>query len=136
MIIAGKIKATIIIMVISVVAIIAMIISVFLYNKYLIFVLISIAGLGYSAIFPLLYSTGGTLYTKGKGILATFLFMATNIGTTVAPFITKLSSKINLPLSIYFSFILMSIVTIILIIINIIFNKNLNNNTSLIREPV
>ena len=135
MILAGKIKAINIMIAISIIAITAMSISIFLYNKYLIFVLISIAGLGYSAIFPLLYSTGGTLYMKGKGILATFLFMATNIGTTAAPFITKFSSKINLQLSISFSFILMSIVTIILMLINFLFYKNINN-TSLIKEPV
>jgi fucose permease len=134
MITAGKVKAINVMIAISIIAIAAMSISILLYNKYLIFVLISIAGLGYSAMFPLLYSTGVTLYTKGKGVLITFLFMATNIGTTIAPFITKFSSKINLQLSVSFSFILMSIVAIMLIIINIIFNKNLNNNnTSLIQ---
>lgn len=135
LVIAGRIKSTKIMAVISILAIAAMAIVVFLSSKYLIYVLISFAGLGYSAMFPLLYSTGAMLYEKGRGILATFLFMATNIGTTIAPFITKFTSNINLTLSISFSFILMSIITIIVILTPFLFNKKINN-TSVTKELV
>jgi len=132
MIIAGRIKATKILMFISILAIAAMSIVVFLYNRNAIFALIALAGLGYSAMFPLLYSTGSMLYKKGKGMVITILFIATNIGTTIAPFITKFISKTNLTLSISFSFILMVIVTIMIVLITFLFKKI--NDTSIIKE--
>ncbi|MHB1276082.1 MAG: MFS transporter, partial [Candidatus Humimicrobiaceae bacterium] len=131
MIISGRIRAVKIMMFISILAIASMSIVVFLYNEYVIFFLISLAGLGYSAMFPLLYSTGTMLYDKGKGMMVTFLFIAVNLGTTAGPFITKFSSKTNLTVSISFSFILMAIVTITIILITYLFNKK--NNTFIIK---
>ncbi len=121
LIIAGRIKSIKIMLVISTLAVISMLVFSFIYNKYLIFVLISIAGLGYSALFPMLISTGSTLYEKGRGLLATFLFLASNIGLAVAPVITKFSSKVSMQLSISFSFILMAVVTLIILIIAFLF---------------
>ena len=132
MIIAGRIKALKIMTGISILAIISMSIVVFLYSRYAIFAFIALAGLGYSAMFPLLYSTGSMLYEKGKGMAITILFIATNIGTTIAPFITKFISKTNLTLSVSFSFILMIFVTIIIVTITFLFKKI--NNTSIIKE--
>ena len=127
LIIAGRIKSTKIMLVISTLAIISMIAVAFIYNKYLIFILISIAGLGYSAMFPLLISAGSTLYEKGRGILVTFLFLASNIGVASAPAITKFSSKASMQLSISFSFILMAIVSIIVLMITYLFNRRTGN---------
>jgi len=124
LIIAGRIKSTKIMLVISTLAIVSMIVFTFIYNRYLIFILISIAGLGYSAMFPMLISTGSTLYEKGRGLLATFLFLASNIGLALAPAITKFSSKVSMELSISFSFILMAFVTVIVLIIAYLFNRN------------
>jgi MFS family permease len=112
---------------ISILAVASMLAFSFFYNKYIIFVLISIAGLGYSALFPLLISTGSTLYEKGRGFLATFLFLSSNMGLALAPAITKFSSKVNLQLSISFSFILMSVVTIITLVIKFLFNNTAGN---------
>ena len=131
---AGRIKSTKIMLVISTLAIISMLVVVFIYNKYLIFILISIAGLGYSAMFPLLISVGSTLYEKGKGLLVTFLFLASNIGIASAPAITKFSSKASMQLSISFSFILMAIVTIIVLMITYLFNRRTSNFINL--EPI
>jgi predicted MFS family arabinose efflux permease len=128
LIIAGRVKAIRIMPVISILAIISMLAFSFFYNKYLIFILISIAGLGYSAMFPLLVSTGSTLFEKGRGLLATFLFLASNIGLALAPAITKFSSKFSLQLSISFSFILMTIVTIIILIVAFLFKGIAGNN--------
>ena len=122
-IIAGRIKSTSIMMALSILAIIAMASAIFVYSRYLILVFISIAGLGYSMIFPLLVSTGSTIYEKGRGVLATLLFISGNLGITLAPFITKFTSKVSLVISISFSFILMMIVTIIVLIIAFLFNK-------------
>jgi MFS family permease len=115
--VAGRVKSTIVMLVISTLAVISMLVFAFIYNKYLIYIFISIAGLGYSALFPLLISTGSTLYEKGRAMLATILFFASNIGLALAPLITKLSSRISMQLSISFSFILMAIVTIIILIV-------------------
>ncbi|MHB1346606.1 MAG: MFS transporter [Candidatus Humimicrobiaceae bacterium] len=132
MVIAGRIKALKIMTGISILAIISMSVVVFLYSRYAIFAFIALAGLGYSAMFPLLYSTGSMLYEKGKGMTITILFIATNIGTTIAPFITKFISKTNLTLSVSFSFILMIFVTIMIVMITFLFKKI--NNTSIIKE--
>jgi MFS family permease len=139
LIIAGRIKAVRIMLVISILAIISMLAFSFFYNKYLIFVLISIAGLGYSSMFPMLVSTGSTIFEKGRGLLATFLFLASNVGLALAPVITKFSSKVSLQLSISFSFILMAVVTIIILIVAFLFNRvagNSLNQESLKEKPL
>ncbi len=123
MLFASKVRSTKIMAFISVIAIISMAAVVFVYSRSLIFILIALAGLGYSAMFPLLVSVGGTIYDKGRGILATFLFIASTVGTTIAPLITKFSSRINLTLSISFSFILMIFVTIMILLTIFLFAK-------------
>jgi MFS transporter, TsgA protein len=138
LIIAGRVKSIKIMLVISTLAIISMLVFSFIYNQYLIFVLISAAGLGYSAMFPLLISMGSTLYEKGKGLLATFLFMASNIGLALAPVITKFSSRVNMQLSISFSFILMAVVTATILTVAFLFNRVGNNSIkheSISKEP-
>jgi fucose permease len=118
--IAGRIKAIKIMLVISILAIISMAIVVFMHSQILIYIFIAAAGLGYSAMFPLLVSTGSTLYVRGRGILATGLFMASNIGIAIAPFLTKFSSSWNMVLSISFSFIFMIIVSLIIYFMQLI----------------
>lgn len=130
--IAGRIKSTKVMLFISTLAIISMLVFAFIYNKYLIYVLISIAGLGYSAIFPMLISTGSTLYEKGRGLLATFLFLASNIGLSLAPLITKLSSRVSMQLSISFSFILMAFVTIIIVVVIFLFKRSEGNKIKIV----
>ncbi len=127
LIIAGRVKSVKIMVFISTLAVISMLAFSFFYNKYIIFVLISIAGLGYSALFPLLISSGSTLYEKGRGLLATFLFLASNVGLASAPVITKLSSKVSMQLSISFSFILMAVVIIIILIVSFLFKRTEGN---------
>ena len=134
LIIAGRVKSVKIMVFISTLAVVSMLAFSFFYNKYIIFVLISIAGLGYSAMFPLLISTGSTLYEKGRVLLATFLFLASNIGLASAPVITKFSSKVSMQLSISFSFIFMSVVTIIILIVSFLFKRTAGNNVN--QEPV
>jgi fucose permease len=125
-IIAGRIKSTSIITVLSIIAILAMAAAIFVYNRYLIFVFISIAGFGYSMIYPLLVSTGSTIYEKGRGMLATLLFISGNAGTALAPLIIKFSAKVSLVISISFSFILMIFITIMVLIMAFLFNKKNN----------
>jgi len=128
LIIAGRVKSVKIMVFISMLAVFSMLAFSFFYNKYLILVFISIAGLGYSALFPLLISTGSTLYEKGRGLLATFLFLASNIGLASAPVITKFSSKASMQLSISFSFILMAVVSILILTVAFLFKGTPGNN--------
>jgi predicted MFS family arabinose efflux permease len=134
LIIARRIKSTKIMLVISTLALISMLTFVFLYNKYLIFILISFAGLGYSAMFPKMLSMGSTIYEKGRGLLATFLFSASNIGIAIAPAITKFSSKVSMQLSISFSFILMAVVIVLVLLIAYFFNRRTGNFIN--QEPI
>ena len=121
--IAGRVRAVKIMLVISILAVISMAIVVFMHSHILIYIFIAAAGLGYSSMFPLLVSTGSTLYERGRGILATGLFVASNIGITIAPFLTKFSSSGNMVLSISFSFILMIIVSLIIFSMQLIISR-------------
>jgi fucose permease len=121
--VAGRIKSTSIMVALSIIAISSMCATVFVYNRLLIFVLISIAGLGYSMLFPLLISTGSTIYGKGRGVLATFLFISGSTGVALAPVLTKFSSGVSLAISLSFSFILMIFITIMILIIAFMFAK-------------
>ena len=123
LVIAGRIKSTKIMLVLSILAIAATAAAVFTHNKSLIFVFISIAGLGCSMIFPLLISTGSTIYEKGRGVLATILFISGNLGLAVTPVITKFSSRISMVVSVSFSFILMIIVAVLVILMSVLFSK-------------
>ncbi len=120
---AGRVKAVKIMLVISILAIISMAIAIFMHSRILIYVFIAAAGIGYSAMFPLIISTGSTLYERGRGVLATGLFAASNIGITIAPFLTRFSSSRNMILSISFSFIFMIIVSLIILSIQLIISR-------------
>ncbi|MCL4415151.1 MAG: MFS transporter [Actinobacteria bacterium] len=121
--IAGRIKAIKIILVISILAIISMAVVVFLHSQNLIYVFIAAAGLGYSAIFPLIISTGSTLYDRGRGLLATGLFVGANTGIAIAPFLTKFSSSVSMIFSLSLSFILMIFVSLIILSIQRIISR-------------
>jgi fucose permease len=121
--IAGRVKAVKIMSVISIIAIIFMVVVVFMHTRILIYIFIAVAGIGYSGIFPLLISTGSTLYDKGRGILATGLFVVSNIGITIAPLLTKFSSSKNMVLSISLSFILMIAASLIIFSVLLVISR-------------
>lgn len=121
--IAGRVKAIRIMLVISVIAVISMTVAVFMRREILIYISIAAAGLGCSAMYPLLISTGSTVYDRGKGILATILFISANIGIAGAPFLIKFISSANMLLSISFSFILMIITSLALISMQLVVSR-------------
>jgi MFS transporter, FHS family, glucose/mannose:H+ symporter len=96
---AGKIKTNIIILALSILAVIAMSISIPLKTTYSTLIAIGFAGLGCSAIVPLGISSASTIYEKGRGILASLLFAIASMGTSVAPLITRSISRFNMTLS-------------------------------------
>ncbi len=97
---AGKIKANTILLSISVLAIVSSVFFVFSDTKLFIYLAISLVGLGYSAMYPLLVSSGSTLYKKGQGTLSAIIFAAGYGGKTITPFITKATADKNLTISI------------------------------------
>lgn len=119
----GKIKATKIILVLSLIAIPSVLALVFLVPRYLIYIATAVAGLGFSAIFPLIVSTGSTIYEKGRGVLATGLFISANAGITAAPFIVKLTVRSSFIFSLAVSALFITLVFILVLIVQMIFTR-------------
>ncbi len=97
---AGKIKANYIILALSILAVAAMSLFIPLKNANAILVVIGFAGFGCSAIITLGISSASTIYERGRGILATLVFAAVNLGAAAAPFITRLISRFNMAWSV------------------------------------
>lgn len=127
LILSGKVKAVKLMAILSITAVAAVSILIFMKSVYLIYVLIAIAGFGYSALFPLLISTGSTIYEKGRGVLVTILFAASNMGLSAAPFLTKYISEKNMLFSLGISPLIMAGVFILVFMIMLIRNKKQQN---------
>jgi len=119
---AGKVKANYMILILSGVAVASMFFMFLSDSKYFIFIAVIFVGLGFSGIFPLLISSGSTIYKKGKGVLLTILFASAHLGISVSSYLTRFVSKYNMTLSVFISIIFMG-VTMILIIFHIFYKK-------------
>ncbi len=124
-ILAGRIKTSYLILMLSLLSLIAIIIMYFSQSKNSNLVIMVIVGLGYSSIFPLLVSSGSTIYKSGSGILLTILFATANLGIAVAPYLTRFLSGFGMLASISLAPILM-IVLVMLVISSIIYSGRLN----------
>jgi len=116
--ILGKIKARTILIFLSFSAILSIILFVISYSKIFIYMTISLAGLSYSAMYPLLLSSGSTLYKKGRGMLSSMLFASAFFGIAATPFMTRKIGSFNLIFSILFALIFSGTSTLLLIFIN------------------
>jgi FHS family glucose/mannose:H+ symporter-like MFS transporter len=121
--IAGKVRSSYVMLGLSAAAIISMIFMIFLKSRYAIFIAMSFTGLGFSGMFPLLISSGCAVYKKGKGVLITILFAASNIGISVAPFLTRFTSRYNITFSISLAIIFMFLAMLLLIVYAVCKNK-------------
>lgn len=119
---AGKIKAKTIMLTISILAIFSAILFVISDSKLFIYITVSLVGLGYSAMYPLLVSTGSTLYLKGRGMLSSMIFAAGYGGKTITPFITKAIAERNLTLSILIAAVFSGVAAFFIIFL-IVFEK-------------
>ncbi len=128
-ILSGKIKAYYLVFILSSIAVLSAVSIYFSGSRNLDLVIIVIIGLGYSAIFPLLISTGSTVYKLGSGVLLTILFSAGNIGISMTPYMTRFFSGFSMLLSISMAPIFMMVLVILSILI-IIYSKaiNIKNN--------
>jgi len=118
-IIAGKIKVYYHILILSGIAFISASIIYFLESKSAVFAVMVILGFGFSAIYPLLLSLGGSLYRLGTSLLLTIMFTITNIGVSVTPSFIRYLLKYGMPASVSLvpvSMIVFTIFAVILII--------------------
>ena len=116
--IVGKIKARTILIFISCLAFISIILFVISDSKVFIYMTISLAGLGYSAMYPLLLSSGSTLYEKGRGTLSSLIFASAYFGIAATPFITRKIGSFNLSFSVLFALIFSVTATASIIFLN------------------
>lgn len=120
-ILAGRIKASHLILILSLFSLIAIIILYFSQSKNSNLVMIIFVGLGYSSIFPLLVSSGSTIYRSGSGIFLTILFASANLGIAIAPYLTRFFSRFGMLASISLAPALM-VVLVVLVIFSIIYS--------------
>ncbi len=125
--IAGKVKNSIIMIALAILATVSISISFIANSSILIFITIFLAGLGFSGLFPLLISNGNKVFEKGKDLIATILFAAGNIGISIAPFLTRIISQNNLFLSVFLASIFM-MATLVLILLQHLVKKGLDKN--------
>ena len=121
-ILAGMIKGNYFILALSLIAIISTFFLIFPEKKFIILTAVVFVGLGYSGIFPLLVSSGSTIYKQGRGALLTIIFASAHLGISIAPYLTRIIMRLNMILSISLSFIFMSVLAI-LVIFHIIYQK-------------
>ncbi|MHB8276558.1 MAG: MFS transporter [Candidatus Humimicrobiaceae bacterium] len=133
--IVGKIKVRTILLFISCLAIISTALFVASHSKFFIYATISLAGLGYSAMYPLLLSSGSTLYNKGRGILSSLIFASAYSGITAAPFIIKSFAVYNLNLSVLIAMIFAGVAALMILLL-VIYEKYYLNKTDTKEEPV
>ena len=122
---AGKIKAYYLGLILSLIALFSMVSIYFSGSRNLDLIIIVIIGMGFSAIFPLIISTGSTIYKSGSGMLLTILFAAANLGISLAPYMTRFFSGFSMLLSVSLAPIFM-MVFIILSISIIIYSRTIN----------
>lgn len=118
----GKIRTSRILLVLSFIAISFTAFTIFSPVKFWIFTGMILTGMGFSAIYPLLISSGSIVYEKGRGVLISILFVSAYIGKSVAPFLTRYISKYSMFFSLSISIIFMGI-TIIFILLDIFYKK-------------
>ncbi|MES0341338.1 MAG: MFS transporter [Candidatus Humimicrobiaceae bacterium] len=124
-ILSGKLKTNYLILILSSIGLISAISIYFVDNKNIILIIAFVVGLGYSAIFPLLVSSGSNIYKLGSGVLLTILFASANLGLSLAPFMTRFFSRFNMTISISLAPIFMMIFIIISISL-IIYSRRSN----------
>jgi FHS family glucose/mannose:H+ symporter-like MFS transporter len=128
-IVVCRIKPYILASWLTILSLISLTLMIFTGKGYIIFLAVFFVGLGYSGIFPLIFSNACLIYTKGKGVLETILFVITSLGASIAPYLIGLTLKLNIKFSMSIALIFMVLVSIF-ILLNIInyrkFYKNQN----------
>lgn len=128
--IAGKAKSRYIMLVLVLISLVSTILLVFSKSSLPVYIFTALAGLGYSGIFPLILSTGSTIYEKGRGTLATIMLLASDAGISLVSYLTRTISKYNMLLSVNMAIIF--IVLLMALIISFIIYERKSFKTPLI----
>jgi MFS family permease len=124
---AGKIKAEKIMILLTIFSTLSILLIIFSNTELHVFLSISFAGIGFSGMYPLLISSGSTIYEKGRGFLASLLFAAAYLGKSVTPFIIRAIARYDLVLSFSFSAILTAVL-VFLVLFLFFFKKKINRS--------
>lgn len=100
---------------------------IFISKGYTIFLAIFFVGLGYSGMFPIIFSTACLIYPKGKDILETILFVITSLGASLAPYLTGMTLQLDIKYSVSIALIFMVLVSLLLILNIINYRKFVKN---------
>ncbi|MDD3776204.1 MAG: MFS transporter [Actinomycetota bacterium] len=114
--IAGKIKSNYIMLILSIIAIVSMAVFIPLNQTIGSLAAIFMAGIGCSGIITLGISSTSTIYPHGRGVLASIVFAAVNIGVSAAPFLTRLTSQYHMSWSMAIAPIAMGMTTVMILV--------------------
>jgi FHS family glucose/mannose:H+ symporter-like MFS transporter len=112
---AGKVNTNYVLLILSIMAVVAMAIFIPQGTVVSSLILVGFAGLGHSGIITLGVSSASTVYAKGRGILASFVFASINAGASAAPFLTRFVSRTSMALSVVIAPVSMGLVALTVI---------------------
>ena len=115
--ITGRIKSRYIMLILALISLASTVLLIFSKSSQSIYLLIGLAGLGYSALYPLILSAGSTVYKKGRGTMATLMLLSSGIGLSLASYLTRTISKYNMFLSMFMAVIFITILLVLIIIL-------------------
>ena len=91
-----------------------------------IFISISLMGLSFSGLWPLIVSSGSEVYKKGRDVSLNLIFLASSIGSFLAPYLIRVTARISMLLSILIPVFFIGIVVLLAITV-IILKRNFKN---------
>ena len=116
---SGRFKPDYLLIMLSFVSIAGLSMVSFSTKNALIITGIIITGIGFSGISPLLFSTGGTIYEKGRGTLAAFMFITANMGIALVPLSIRIAVNMG-----YRNSLMISVLFIIFTLLIILLRSN------------
>lgn len=111
-----KLKSDTLLMVLSVVSLIGLTLLIFPARQNINFIGAGITGLGFSGMIPLLISSGGIIFSSGKDVVLTILFVAQFVSGGLIPFIIKFTANYSFFISMLIAIIFMVILAVFVII--------------------
>ena len=120
--VAGRVDTNYVLLLLAVIAVAAMTIFIPMRTPLSSLIAVGFVGLGHSGIITLGVSSASTVYARGRGILASFVFASINAGASLAPFLTRYISRASMTWSVIIAPVAMGL-TALLVIWKIIYEK-------------
>ena len=111
-----RIKTGYMLIILTIISIISLIFLVYSDIKFINYLAMFFAGFGFSGIVPLLLSSAGSFFPKGKEIIMTILFLMPTTGYMLAPYLTRYISQRNMVFSIAITIFFMGTVLVLVTI--------------------